>query len=84
MSDLTQAQVFDQYVQPEPEKKQALQGHDRKPQNFDEMVVMYMDMLINHRMMETRLHKAEEKIEELVFELNDLKISVIDNNNSKH
>lgn len=63
--------------------KGMFQGDSKKPQNFDEMVVMYMDMLINHRMMETRLHNAEEQIEKLVFELNDLKISIIDNNNRK-
>lgn len=55
-SDLTQAQVFDQV------EEKGQEAFSKKPKNLDDMIQLYMEMLINHRMMEARLQKIESRM----------------------
>lgn len=55
-SDLTQPQIYDQVKEKKPEENL------KKPDNLDDMFQLYMEMLISHRVMETRLQKIENKL----------------------
>lgn len=59
MSDLTQPQIYDQYVQKEPGEQDL---YPKKPKNLDDMIQLYMEMLISHRVMEARLQKMESRL----------------------
>lgn len=68
MSDLTQASIYDQYVQKETEKAPAVQvteGHSKKPQNMDEMIILYMEMKTSHMVMESRISHLEQRVRTL-------------------
>lgn len=55
-SDLTQPQIYDQVKEKKPEENL------QKPENLDDMFQLYMEMLISHRVMETRLQKIENRL----------------------
>ena len=56
MSDLTQPQIFDQVEAKEPE------AFSKKPRNMDDMIQLYMEMHVNHKIMENRLQKVENRL----------------------
>lgn len=55
-SDLTQPQIYDQIEEKKPEE------YSKKPKNIDDMIQLYMEMLISHRVMEARLQKMENRL----------------------
>lgn len=55
-SDLTQAQTFNQIEKKEPE------AFSKKPQNMDDMIQLYMEMYMSHKIMEARISKVENRL----------------------
>lgn len=45
---------------------QVVEGYSKKPQNMDEMIVLYMEMKTSHMVMESRISHLEEKIKGLL------------------
>lgn len=54
-SDLTQPGIFDQ-----AEKKPAPVA--KRPENINDMIELYIEMQVNHRIMESRLQKVENRL----------------------
>lgn len=49
-----------------------LQSMNKSPKNFDEMVLLYMEMKINHSIMSSRIEKLENRVSELESHTNYL------------
>lgn len=49
-----------------------LESMNKSPKNFDEMVLLYMEMRLNHSIMCSRIEKLENRVKELESHCNYL------------